>query len=266
MRRANPAGVVKLPAIADHRVSLHLSERTLTRCRESTRLFLRERGHIDLTPAQSVGGFDTETESASLEVRIPSGFIQDVADTLPARSAQSGLEERHMIQDERLTHLLLAMDAEQRTGALGGNIYLDSLGVALAVQLLTHHAAPAPLPRAGLSPIQLQRVIDFVEAHLDSRLSLHQLANIAGVSSSHLQRGFRSSRGISVHQYVIRRRVEKARVLLTGRLLPASEVALVAGFSHQSHMTRWMRRLLGVTPRELLLREGAAHFRLHRRR
>lgn len=168
-----------------------------------------------------------------------------VADNLPVRSAQSGLEERHMIQDERLTHLLLAMDAEQRSGALGGHIYLDSLGVALAVQLLTHHAAPAPLPRAGLSPIQLQRVIDFVEAHLDSRLSLHQLANIAGVSSSHLQRGFRWSRGISVHQYVIRRRVEKARVLLTGRLLPASEVALVAGFSHQSHMTRMDATITG---------------------
>jgi AraC family transcriptional regulator len=254
MRRANPAGVVKLPAIADHRVTLHLSERTVTRCRDSARLFLRERGHIDLTPAQSVGGFDSDAQSASLEVRIPCGFIQDVADTLPVRAAQSGLEQRHMIQDERLTHLLLAMDAEQRTGALGGHLYMDSLGVALAVQLLTHHAAPTPPPRAGLSPIQIQRVMDFVETHLDSSLPLRELANIAGVSSSHLQRGFRSSRGISVHQYVIRRRVEKARILLTARSLPASEVALLAGFAHQSHMTRWMRRLLGVTPRELLPR------------
>lgn len=254
MRRLNPAGSINLSAIADHRVSLHLSERTRTHCRESGRPFLRERGHIDLTPALTVGGFDADAESASLEVRIPCGFLQHVSDELPVRSAQSGLEARHMIQDERLTHLMLAIDAEQRTGALGGRLYLDSLGVALAVQLLTHHAAPAPPVRTGLSPAQLQRVIDFIDTHLDSALSLEQLASVAGASSSHLQRGFRSSRGVSVHQYIIRRRVEKARVLLMRRSLPASEVALVAGFSHQSHMTRWMRRLLGVTPRELLMR------------
>jgi AraC family transcriptional regulator len=156
-----------------------------------------------------------------------------------------------MVDDERLMHLLLAIDAEQRTGATGGRLYLDSLGIAIAVQLLSHHTAPASAPRAGLSTVQLQRVIDFIEAHLDSTLPLHQLASIAGVSSSHLQRGFRSSRGISVHQYVIHRRVEKARVLLMGQSLPATEVAFMAGFSHQSHMSRWMRRLLGVTPREL---------------
>ncbi|MNN49789.1 Helix-turn-helix domain protein [compost metagenome] len=55
-----------------------------------------------------------------------------------------------------------------------------------------------------------------------------------------------------MHEYVIRRRVERARTLLLQRELPASQVALEAGFSHQSRMARCMRRILGATPRQLV--------------
>ena len=58
--------------------------------------------------------------------------------------------------------------------------------------------------------------------------------------------------GQSVHAYVMERRVQRARALLLEKKLPISEVALEAGFAHQSHLARWMRRLLGVTPSEIL--------------
>jgi AraC family transcriptional regulator len=56
-----------------------------------------------------------------------------------------------------------------------------------------------------------------------------------------------------VHEYVMRRRVERARALLVAAAMPAGQVALAAGFAHQSHMARWMRRVLGVTPRAMSL-------------
>jgi AraC family transcriptional regulator len=59
---------------------------------------------------------------------------------------------------------------------------------------------------------------------------------------------FKRSFGVPVHEYVIQRRVERARTLLLRGALPASQVALDAGFSHQSHMARCMRRVLGITP------------------
>jgi AraC family transcriptional regulator len=61
---------------------------------------------------------------------------------------------------------------------------------------------------------------------------------------------------MTVHRYVVRRRVERARTLLLQGELKASEVALASGFAHQSHMARWMRRELGLTPSELLGRIG----------
>ena len=74
---------------------------------------------------------------------------------------------------------------------------------------------------------------------------------MAGVSVSHLKTLFRRSTGLPVHQYVLRRRVERARLLLERGELPLSQIALEAGFAHQSHMARCMRRLLGTTPAAL---------------
>jgi AraC family transcriptional regulator len=99
-----------------------------------------------------------------------------------------------------------------------------------------------------------RRVTDYVEAHLDDDLSLRQLAEVAGFGLSHFKALFRRSAGLPLHQYVIRRRVERARQLLARGDRPISLVALEAGFTHQSHMARHLRRLLGVAPSELARR------------
>jgi AraC family transcriptional regulator len=119
--------------------------------------------------------------------------------------------------------------------------------MALAVRLL----GPSPAPRqvqTGLSSSQLRQVVEYIEEHLDQDLSLARLAGVVGVSASHLKTVFRRSTGLPVHEYVVQRRVERAKALLLRGELPASQVALEAGFAHQSHMARWMRRVLGVTP------------------
>ena len=105
--------------------------------------------------------------------------------------------------------------------------------------------------RSGLSAVQLRRLFDLVEANLDQPLTIEALAREAGASSSHLRHWFKQATGTTVHRYVVRRRVERARLLLLQGTLSASEVALQTGFSHQSHMARWMRHELGYTPRGL---------------
>jgi AraC family transcriptional regulator len=58
---------------------------------------------------------------------------------------------------------------------------------------------------------------------------------------------------MAIHRYVMLRRVDRARTLVLQGRTPWSEAALLAGFSHQSHMARWMRRVLGATPTQLAL-------------
>ena len=119
--------------------------------------------------------------------------------------------------------------------------------MALAVHLLGRYTASHRLPR-GLSKPQLRRVTTYIEDHLDQNLSLAKLAGVAEVSASHLKTLFRRSTRLPVHAYVVQRRVERAKALLLRGELPASQVALEAGFAHQGLMARQMRRFLGVTP------------------
>jgi AraC family transcriptional regulator len=101
------------------------------------------------------------------------------------------------------------------------------------------------------------RVVDYIEANLDKRLHLVELAVVAGLSLTRLKIAFRDTTGVPLHQYVIRRRVDCARTLIATTTMPVSQVAIVAGFAHQSHMATTMRRLIGVTPSEITRPRGS---------
>ena len=102
--------------------------------------------------------------------------------------------------------------------------------------------------RGGLAVWQERRVKEFIDANLDGDISVMQLASACRLSSHHFSRAFRRSTGMPSHQWLLQRRVDKARHLLRRSKLPLSEVAVVCGFAHQSHFTRVFKRLVGVSP------------------
>ncbi|MEW6297167.1 MAG: AraC family transcriptional regulator [Thermodesulfobacteriota bacterium] len=115
---------------------------------------------------------------------------------------------------------------------------------------------------AGLAAERLQRVRRFIEDHLDGDLSLARLAAVAYLSPYHFARRFKVSTGMTPHQYVVSRRVERAHALLLAGEDGIAHVATRVGFSSQSHLTFHMRRVLGVSPGELLRRSRRSTERL----
>jgi AraC family transcriptional regulator len=144
---------------------------------------------------------------------------------------------------------LLAAGLDDTTDV--GRLALGSLTSALLAALARDHTtAPPAVPRAagGLSPARLDRVLRHVEEHLAGPVAVADLAARAHVSEFHFSRLFRAATGTSPHRYVLQRRVERARELLTGTDLPVAQVAARCGFADQSHLTRHTRRLLGAPP------------------
>jgi transcriptional regulator of acetoin/glycerol metabolism/AraC-like DNA-binding protein len=102
--------------------------------------------------------------------------------------------------------------------------------------------------RGGLPPRVLQRICEHIEAHIEEKISVDALATLAGLSAPHFTRAFRHSAGLPPHTYVLRRRLERAELMLRNTQLPLSEIAAAMGFADQSHLTRHFHRLTGVAP------------------
>jgi AraC-like DNA-binding protein len=132
--------------------------------------------------------------------------------------------------------------------------------ISRAMALLGNELAPAaPTPRAcansarrvfrgGLASWQARRVVAHIDANLTLRVSLDDLARLAGLSNGHFCRAFKQTFGVSAHAYLMRRRIEFAQGAMLKTRLPLSEIALTCGLSDQSHFTRAFRRIVGETP------------------
>jgi AraC family transcriptional regulator len=161
------------------------------------------------------------------------------------------VQTRIAAKDEVLRTLAGLYDDELENGAAGGRLYADSLTAVLAVHLLRHYGArprEIPIAKGGLPPARLRRVLDYLHAHLDTDLSLDELAAVAGLTRHHFAQAFKSSVGEPPHRYVVEHRVVRAAELLAQSSASIAEIAVAVGFANQSHLTHHFRRTHGVTP------------------
>jgi AraC-like DNA-binding protein len=116
--------------------------------------------------------------------------------------------------------------------------------LALRRMILTHLGSPGSTARDTPLARRLRMLLDdrFTES-----ITLHEIAAAFGTHPSHLARSFTQTYGLAPHQYVLSRRIDRARSLLVDGIRPAA-AATQAGFHDQSHLTRHFRRMLGTTP------------------
>lgn len=181
---------------------------------------------------------------------VTNTMLQEAAQAALLRAGSVHLEEKRIFRDLPLERLMWALrDAGVQTG-LTGSLVGEMLSSAVALHLIGNHVSgpPAVMHRGGISRHQLRRVLDYVEAHLEEDLSLSSLAKEAEMSLFHFSRAFRQSTGQSPYQYVLHRKIERAKVLLRSGELTVGEVGLRTGFIQQNHFARLFQKKTGVTP------------------
>lgn len=161
----------------------------------------------------------------------------------------------HFAKSDPLIYQIgLALKTVLENPGAANRLYAETMTNALIVHLLQYYCTQKPIVpnySGGLPKHKLQRVIDYINSHLEQDLSLGELAGLVQMSSHYFCQLFKQSTGITPHQYVIRCRVERAKELLLKGKLTVSEIAATVGFADQSHLHRYIKRLLGVTPRIL---------------
>lgn len=162
----------------------------------------------------------------------------------------------HFATPDPLVHQIgLALKRALENSGNASRLYAETMTNALMVHLLQYYSAQQvklPTYEGGLSKHKLQRIVDYIHAHLDRDLSLKELAAVVQMSAHYFCQLFKQSTGITPHQYVIRCRIERAKELLIQGKLTISDVAKIVGFVDQSHFHRHFKRLVGITPKAFL--------------
>ena len=207
-------------------------------------------GHVVFCPRREWHNISWHERISVLSIRIPdSALVEAARERLTERSLE--IVPRHVVTDDRLTHLLFALDAERARGYSTGKLFVDCIETALANILLTsfNTFAPRSIPRnGGMAPRVLQRVVEFMHANMDKQIGLKDLADCAGLSLSHFSFQFRASTNQSPHQYMLRLRIKRSKELLADSRLSVLDVGLEVGFRNQQHFATVFRSSVGVPP------------------
>lgn len=234
---------------------------------ESTRIFGRREqrwrrgpGTLIFVPGRPGERWTSISTAETMEFQalIPDSLLRAAWESeCDAPYERARLKETLAFNNARLAWIARAYTAALRSDQPLERTYEQALTMMLARQLIaTQTDRPLLAPRRErLSPARLRAVLEYIEAHPRSAISIEDLAAVARLSSFHFGRAFRLSTGLPPHQHILRRRAERAHDLLRARSgLSLAEIADAAGFADQSHMGRILRRTFGVAPGQLRVR------------
>lgn len=174
--------------------------------------------------------------------------------------SELGYEPAIGFDDPVMRHLSDAMVMALARPHEVNRLFLDHLSMAMTAHILRNYAIgkqPTPTPTGGLADWQMRRVCDLIEARLHGEILLRDLAAELDLSPGHFARAFKKSVGMAPHQWLLRRRVERACDLLRWTDRGLQTIALEVGFADQSHFTRTFTRLIGQSPHRWRRANGA---------
>ena len=166
------------------------------------------------------------------------------------RDLSSGLAPILCESDAIVERLMAAMDEIVRNHRPASSLLADTIAQALANRIMAINSVRSSRAKSlnRLGNRQIRQVREFVETNLATDIKLSSMAGICNVSSEYFLRLFKSTVGVSPHQYVLNLRIGRAKALLASPGASLSDIATECGFCHQQHMTSTFRRVTGVTP------------------
>jgi AraC family transcriptional regulator len=139
---------------------------------------------------------------------------------------------------------------EEAHGYVSRAVALLHLGIPNAIATPDSYdtKSAASAARGGLAPWQIRKVSAYIEAHLDSKIGVADLAGLAKLSIFYFCRAFRASFGEPPHTYVMRRRVERAQGMMLQTNSSLAQIAIECGLADQAHLNKSFRRFVGESP------------------
>jgi AraC family transcriptional regulator len=208
---------------------------------------------ICLTPGNATTRWQHSGHPEILQVYLRRSVYEGaVSEICGCDTSAAELVPRFAILDPLLEQLAIAVTTALRDGTIEDGLYIDTIAQMMAVHLARKHSTRSRpgrvLPVQTIQGAKMRRLIEYIEGNLEGDLSLEAMGAEVEISPLYLARAFKTAIGQSPHQYVIARRIERAKELLRNTDMAVVDVALAVGFSSQSHLSHWFVRHVGVSP------------------
>lgn len=191
------------------------------------------------------GAFDV------LHLHVPNSMVAEYARAGFGQGRTSPPAYDHPIIDPVIERLAVALTHAEELGGAFGQSYADGISLAITARLFGGGSDGPPGDGSRVSSLskwRLKRATDFMTANLAESIGLVEIAAAAGLSRMHFAAQFRVATGLRPHEYLLRRRIERAQELLLASRLTLVEIAFEVGFKTQPHFTTVFARLVGETP------------------
>ncbi|MEP0874113.1 AraC family transcriptional regulator [Trichocoleus desertorum AS-A10] len=215
----------------------------------------RNSGDIAIIPAGITHSCSWDVPAQFMVLAIEPTLLQHVGQDWVNPDQIELLPQFMSESDAFIQNIFSTLKREAEIGGIGSYLLVDSLKTAVAVHLLRSYCVTRPKLSSysnGLSQVMLTLVKEYINNHLHQDLRLQEMAAIAQISPYHFLRLFKQSMGVTPHQYILQCRLNQAKYLLQHSELSIIEVATQTGFCDQSHLTRYFKRMIGITPKQLL--------------
>jgi AraC family transcriptional regulator len=248
------AGELMETTFDHHEISLPLNGDFTTSRQTATgrqRFTYRTPNGMCLIPSGQPIAIDWSDHAECVHLAVEPTLIARAA----AESAYAGrieLKEVYGKTDALIWQIGLALLTESQAAEPIGRLYAESLANTLAFHLFRHYnvgETGAVASVGGLTGRRLRLAIDFINAHLADDFTLADIASIVDLSPFHFARAFKRTTGLTPQQYLMQRRIERAKDLLAKDDLSIVEISAQVGFKNQSHFTTFFRRYTSLTPK-----------------
>jgi AraC family transcriptional regulator len=182
----------------------------------------------------------------------PHSFLRPVSEGSVNFSARE-LRYQAQVTNPIVMRLTQEIRTELYEESSAGGLKMDALAVELIGTLAHDHAEvassrPVALALGILDRRRLDRVLEYIEVHLDADISVGDLAEVACFSLFHFVRAFYLAMGRAPHRYLSERRLDRAKHLLAYSDRPLVDISLTCRFSGQANFTKAFTRATGVSP------------------
>jgi AraC-like DNA-binding protein len=211
----------------------------------------RRKGETHLMYLSGVDHIDFATPRHTLEVILPQSFMREIADDLEVpHVTHLGRSLYHITDDPMLQRLVLRIHPYFEEPEALEPLLADHLMWALGIYVCAHYGDLATQRRTvgGLGTWQERLAKDVIETSLVGGITLEKLAGLCGLRTSQFAHAFKRSTGVTPYQWLLQRRIARARELLSAGRESLADIALGCGFADQSHFTRSFARQVGTTP------------------